>query len=112
MTQALGIAPSGHRLPAALRRGAVRLQVAALAPSVECYARAIGFRTVARSAGRATLAAHGDDTPLIELHELAGAAAVPRRGRLGLYHFAILLPERAALGRFIRHLAESGIHAG
>jgi catechol 2,3-dioxygenase len=28
---------------------------------------------------------------------------VPRRGRFGLYHFAILLPDRAALGRFAAH---------
>ena len=34
---------------------------------------------------------------------------VPHRiaGRLGLFHFAILLPDRAALGRFVRHLAET-----
>ena len=35
-----------------------------------------------------------------------------RRGRLGLYHFAILLPDRASLGRFVRHLASLGAHAG
>lgn len=112
MTQALGIAPTGHRLPAALRLGAVRLQVADLQRSVDYYERVVGLRTLARSAGRATLAAHDDDAPIVELHERAGAAPVPRRGRLGLYHFAILLPDRAALGRFVRHLAESGIQAG
>jgi len=37
---------------------------------------------------------------------------VPRRGRLGLYHFAILLPDRAQLGRFARHLSEIGERAG
>jgi catechol 2,3-dioxygenase len=37
---------------------------------------------------------------------------VPKRGRLGLYHFAILLPDRPGLGRFARHLADSGIYAG
>jgi catechol 2,3-dioxygenase len=37
---------------------------------------------------------------------------VPRRGRLGLYHFAILLPDRSALGRFLRHLGELGERAG
>ena len=41
-----------------------------------------------------------------------GAAPVPPRGRLGLYHFAILLPNRAALGRFIAHLAAIGAYAG
>jgi catechol 2,3-dioxygenase len=37
---------------------------------------------------------------------------VPARGRLGLYHFAILLPNREALGRFIAHLAALGAYAG
>ena len=35
-----------------------------------------------------------------------------RRGLIGLYHFAILLPTRAALGQFVRHLANIGAHAG
>ena len=99
-------------LPDGLRLGAVRLQVADLGRSVGYYERVIGLRTVARSAGRASLAAQGDDTPLVELHERPGAAPVPRRGRLGLYHFAILLPDRAALGRFVRHLADHDIRAG
>ncbi len=49
---------------------------------------------------------------LVELRERPGVAPVPRRGRLGLYHFAILLPERAALGRFVAHLAALGERAG
>src|SRR5256885_6607604 len=32
----------------------------------------------------------GDDRPLLELRELRGARPVPKRGRIGLYHFAIL----------------------
>ena len=41
-----------------------------------------------------------------------GAAPVPRRGRLGLFHVAILLPDRAALGRFLVHLADLGAQPG
>jgi catechol 2,3-dioxygenase len=37
---------------------------------------------------------------------------VPRRGRLGLFHFAVLLPDRASLGRFVKHLSEIGAYAG
>jgi catechol 2,3-dioxygenase len=37
---------------------------------------------------------------------------VPHHGRLGLYHFAILLPDRAALGAFVAHLAAIGVRAG
>ena len=108
----VGIAPSGYRLPAGIRLGRVRLQVADLARSLDYYERVLGLRVLRRSAGDAVLAAHGDDTPLVELHEKPGAAPVPRRGRLGLYHFAILLPDRAALGRFVAHLAEIGERAG
>ena len=37
---------------------------------------------------------------------------MPRGGLLGLYHFAILLPDRSALGRFAAHLAANSLHAG
>ena len=42
----------------------------------------------------------------------AGATPVPRGGRLGLYHFAILLPDRPSLGRFVKHLDAIGVRAG
>ena len=35
---------------------------------------------------------------------------MPRRGRIGLYHYAILLPDRASLGRFLSHLSAIGEH--
>jgi len=35
-----------------------------------------------------------------------------RRGALGLYHFAILLPDRSALGRFAKHVAELDLRVG
>jgi catechol 2,3-dioxygenase len=107
-----GEAPSGYRLPDATRLGPVHLQVADLARSLDFYERVLGFRTVRRDATHAVLAAHGGDTPLVELHERQGTRPAASRGRLGLYHFAVLLPERGALGRFVRHLAEIGARAG
>jgi catechol 2,3-dioxygenase len=107
-----GIQPRGYRLPAETRLGPVRLQIADLARSLDYYERVLGFRVVERGSDRASLAAHGDDTVLIELRERPDARRVPRRGRLGLYHFAILLPDRAALGRFLAHLADLGQYAG
>jgi len=107
-----GIAPSGYRLPSETRLGPVMLQVADLARSLEYYQHVLGFSVVSQASGGASLAAHGDDAVLIELRELAGARAVPRRGRLGLYHYAILLPDRAALGRFLKHLSSIGAYAG
>jgi len=112
MDQSYGIAPPGYRLPAGLKLGTVRLQVADLARSLEWYRRVLGVEVRDSPRGVALLAAAGGDRPLIELHERAGAQPVPRRGRLGLYHYAILLPNRASLARFVRHLAELGVRAG
>ncbi len=111
-TAAYGITPPAYRLPDATHVGRVLLQVADLARSVAYYEQVIGLRVLHRADAAATLAAHGDDRPLVELRERPGAHAVPRRGRLGLYHFAILLPDRASLGRFVRHLGAIGAHAG
>jgi catechol 2,3-dioxygenase len=108
----VGIAPPGFRMPATLQLGQVSLQVSDMARSLEYYQRVLGLRVVRRSGAEATLAAHGDDTPLVVLRERPGVQPVPRRGLLGLYHFAILLPDRAALGRFIAHLAQLGERAG
>lgn len=99
-------------LPAATRVGRVRLAVVDLERSVAFYRRVLGLRLLETAADRAALGATGSDEPLVELHERPGAAPVPRGGRLGLYHFAILLPDRPALGRFLRHLGEVGIRPG
>jgi catechol 2,3-dioxygenase len=107
-----GEPPEGHRLPPASRVGVVRLQVADLERSTEYYGRVLGMRSIGGGAGSAVLGPHGEDVPLIELHELAGASPVPARGRLGLYHFALLLPDRASLGRFVDHLSRIGARAG
>ena len=100
------------RLPDATQLGQVRLQIADMTRSLEFYQQVLGLRVVAQTDGRAALAAHGDDRVLVELNEKRGVKPVPRTGRLGLYHFAILLPDRASLGRFVHHLTESGIGAG
>ena len=107
-----GEPPRGFRLPEATRLGAVRLQVADLARSLAYYERVLGLRAVEQSATHATLAAWGDDRPLVELREHRGARPMGQRARLGLYHFAILLPDRASLGRFVRHAAETGVRLG
>ncbi|HEU6450231.1 MAG TPA: VOC family protein [Gemmatimonadaceae bacterium] len=112
-----GQAPRGTRLPEATRLGPVRLDIADLARSLDFYTGTLGLRVVEQDAGRALLAAQRDaandvDAPLVELRERSGARPAPKRGRLGLYHFAILLPDRAALGRFVRHLADTGVRAG
>ena len=104
--------PTGYRLPEDVRLGEVRLQVGDLARSLAYYEKVIGLRVIQKNETRAALGAHGSDNVIVELNEKRGVAPVPRRGRLGLYHFAILLPDRAALGRFVQHLADIGEYAG
>jgi catechol 2,3-dioxygenase len=107
-----GIRPPGYRLPDATRIGRVVLQVSDLARSLEYYEVVLGLRVIDRSPTRATLGPHGDDPAILELRERKGARAVPRRGLLGLYHFAILVPDRPTLGRFVGHLASLGVQPG
>jgi catechol 2,3-dioxygenase len=90
----------------------VRLQVADLERSLRFYETVLGMRVIRRTDESVILGAHGDDREIVHLRELRTARAVPRRGLLGLYHFAILLPDRASLGRFVAHLGEIGAHAG
>ena len=45
------------------------------------------------------------------LHTRKGVTQA-RRGAFGLYHFAILVPDRAAIGRFAAHLSSLGISVG
>ncbi len=106
-----GEAPGGYRLPAATRLGGVVLQVSRLEPSLRFYEQVLGLRVVARGPSMAQLAPQGEARVLLELRERVGARAAGR-GRLGLFHFAILLPTRADLGRFVKHLAEIGARAG
>ena len=106
------VAPAGHRLHAKAQLGAVHLQVADLARSSVYYREVIGLRTLHETDAQAVLGPQGDTTAIVVLHHLEGAEPMPTRGRLGLYHFAILLPDRAALGRFIAHLAAIGAYAG
>jgi catechol 2,3-dioxygenase len=104
--------PPGYRLPSATHVGRVQLDVAELERSLRYYQQVLGFRLLERTTGHATLGASGSDDVIVELHEVPGATPTPNKGRLGLYHFAILLPTRADLGRFVAHLGRMGVRAG
>jgi catechol 2,3-dioxygenase len=105
-----GIVPPAFRLPDAAHVGGVRLLVSDLPRAVAYYERVLGLRVVGAEDGTG-LASHGNDRPLVTLHTRPGVTHA-RREALGLYHFAILLPDRAALGRFAAHVSELGVHVG
>jgi len=107
-----GIRPSEYRLPDTTHLGRVRLQVANLDRSLDFYERVLGMRVIRRDTDSVSLGAHDDDREIVHLRQLKGVRPVPRRGLLGLYHFAILLPDRASLGRFVAHLTELEVHVG
>jgi catechol 2,3-dioxygenase len=104
--------PADGRLPDATRVGGVRLQVSGLARSIAYYRDVIGLRVLEVSADAAELGVPGSTEPLVTLHAEPGTRPARRRGSFGLFHFAILLPDREALGRFAAHLASTGVYAG
>lgn len=109
MAAAYGIEAPDYRLPEDTHVGRVRLQVSDLSRSIEYYQSVIGLRVQDRTAGAAVLGPQDDESALVELHERAGAGRVPANGRLGLYHFAILVPGRGTLGAFVAHLIDSAV---
>src|SRR6186713_2629425 len=92
-----GLAAPGLRLPAATRLGPVRLQVADLSRSLAFYSEVLGLARLEEEGRRALLGSpQAGARPLVELYERSGARPAPSRGRTGLFHFALLLPDRPA----------------
>ncbi len=105
-----GQAPKGFRLPATTRLGAVVLQVSHLERSLNFYGTVLGLKLLDQGNSWARLGSP-EGRVLVELREHRGAR--PRSdGRTGLFHVAILLPDRGALGRFVLHLRDLGLQAG
>lgn len=88
----------------AARMGLVELSVSDVERSLEYWQDAIGLRLLSREDGAAEL---GADTPLLRLVEEPGAR--PADGYAGLYHVALLVPDRPALAGFLAHVARERI---
>src|SRR5438445_961478 len=86
------------------RMGSVELSVADLDRSLEYWQREIGLRLLERENGRASL---GADTELLRFVEEPGAQ--PDHGHTGLYHVALLVPDRPSLARWLAHAARDGV---
>lgn len=86
--------------------GHVHLTVSSLERSKQFYCEIIGFQILRQNESSATLTADGV-TPLVVLEERKDAVRKPRR-TMGLYHFAILVPDRASLANTLFHLLQKG----
>ena len=93
-------------IDAATDIGLLSLTVADLERSLLFYTRAIGFGVIEQVPGRALLGVAG--SPLLELIERPGAA-IWNDSATGLYHFAILVPTREALGKWLRNWLNLGL---
>jgi catechol 2,3-dioxygenase len=110
-TRPFGVVPPGFQLPDATRLGTVHLQVSDLPRSVDYYQRVLGLHSEAIADNAAVLTTVADNRPLLTLRSRPGVTGA-RRGSFGLFHFAILLPGRADLGRFAAHLASEDLPVG
>lgn len=91
-------------LPATTRIGRVRLAVSNLARSLQFYTLALGFRVRTKTESFAVLTPQDSEEVLLELQQLEGIRPVVRATRLGLYHYALLLPTRSSLASIVEHL--------
>ncbi|CAH2714718.1 Catechol-2,3-dioxygenase [Neobacillus rhizosphaerae] len=90
--------------------GEVNINVKNLDYAVTFYQNIIGFQVLEKNGNKAVLTANGK-TPLLTLEQPMDV--IPKAGRTsGLYHFAILLPNRADLSVFLRHLLQTGYPLG
>jgi catechol 2,3-dioxygenase len=87
------IAPDTHM-------GAVELSVSDLDRSLDYWQSVVGLRVLGRENGVASL---GSDTELVRFVEEPGAR--PADGHTGLYHVALLVPDRPSLARWLAHAA-------
>lgn len=91
------------------RIGHVHLTVSDLDRSLAFYRDVLGFNVTARYGPDAVFLAAGGYHHHIGLNTWAGRGALPPApGTTGLYHFAILFPDRPALAAAVRRVVDHG----
>jgi len=98
-------APARAEISPQTHLGSVHLTVSDLERAIAYYEAAVGLRLLHRSDGSASLGAGKRE--LIVLEEEPGARS--SAGYTGLYHVALLLPQRSDLARWLAHAARDRI---
>ena len=92
------------------RIGHLHLTVADLDRALAFYRDVLGFEVTMRYGREAVFLSAGGYHHHIGLNTWAGRGAPrPASGTTGLYHFAVLFPDRRALAAAVRRLAQAGI---
>lgn len=86
----------------------IHLRVRDLARSLDFYTRQLGFVVVTADATSATLATAPTIPALLQLTAAPSAPIAPADAA-GLFHAALLFPDRPALGRWLRRAADLGV---
>ncbi|HXH62543.1 MAG TPA: VOC family protein, partial [Gemmatimonadales bacterium] len=96
-------------IDARTRIGHVHLTVANLERALAFYRDALGFEITTRYGREAVFLSAGGYHHHIGLNTWAGEGApAPAPGSTGLYHVAILLPDRRALATVVRRVLDRG----
>ncbi|OKP95502.1 VOC family protein [Paenibacillus sp. P46E] len=98
-------------LPQTLEIGLVQIRVSDLERSLDFYQNVVGLKVLRQTGREVEMTADGQHVLLV-LREIENARVLRRNSAAGLYHFAILVPDRPGLGLVLRNLIDSGIHVG
>ncbi|MBL9200086.1 MAG: VOC family protein [Opitutaceae bacterium] len=95
-------------MPVSLQLSAVRLRVADLARAHAFYTQRLGFVSVGAPPNESRLAVGADAPPVLTLTPAPGALTAPRDAA-GLFHAALVLPDRPTLGAWLRFAESRGV---
>lgn len=88
----------------------VEIKVADLERSKKYYTEVIGFQILTQKENRVVFTTDGQ-TSILSIIQPEGAYQSPQK-TTGLYHFAILLPDRKDLANIVKYLQQKGIYFG
>lgn len=96
--------------PPATYVSSLQIKTADLDRALKFYRSVVGFQVLERVGNSAILSADGQRAILSLVQP---AEVQPKQFKTtGLYHFALLLPERSDLAAFVTHLAKQGVRFG